>query len=153
MYKTIIKSVLVFSSMFFTLGVFAQPTVTIVNKFGQDLKFQITSSNGNKYAPEFSKEFVLSNNQSVSSVVNKAPADCASFPFNPSTYISVKPANAPSFPTYKPKPKAFFALGRQCANSELAEVSGYLSEVIAFSWKNGDHVVLIFCKAKDYPCQ
>ncbi len=149
--KIIIKSVFAFCIMFFSVVAFADilPSLTIINKFGENLNFQITSRNGNEYAPGFPVEFSLSNNGSIQSSIKKAPTDC----IGRSTYIKVLPSVENALP-----PEAFFATGIECPYNagplhNVVAVSGYVSRDIAYSWKNGKHPVLTLCQAKDYPCQ
>ena len=116
----------------------------LVNHLGVTLDFTITI--GQPFAPGFPVNFSLDDGQSISTEILKSGKECVSpSGTNPMTYIQTHGHILNS-------QNAFFATGLICNHENLVAVSGFMSHDMAYSWKNGEHVRVIFCKISDYPC-
>jgi hypothetical protein len=118
-------------------------TLEITNHLGVQLNYRITQ--GQQYLPHFSTAFSLTDGQSVSTEVLKSDRECETSPTsNPSAYIAVNDdAN---------QAMAFFGTGLVCQHENWVEVSGFMDRGMAYSWSDGEHAQLVFCKISDYPC-
>ena len=116
----------------------------LVNHLGVTLDFKITI--GQQFVPGFPSDFSLNDGESKSTEVLKSGKECSSAPYtNPVTYIQTHNPDENS-------QNAFFATGLICNHENMVEVSGFISHDMAYSWKNGEHVRVIFCKRTEYPC-
>ena len=119
-------------------------TLEISNHLGSKLNFNITK--GEQFIPNLSTAFSIEDGQSVSTEVLKSGRECDTTPqSNPSAYITVNDDLHQAV--------AFFGAGLVCNHDNLVEVSGFMDRGMAYSWADGEHAKLVFCKISDYPCQ
>lgn len=128
--------------LFYAQTGFADSRLTLINHYGSALKFTVKNDT---YAPLFPVHFTLEKGGEITSPVLTSPDDCNNPGFNSaSIFMRADDKLNNAF--------VFFSAGRDCLKKKQVDISGYQDNKIAYSWHEGKHGKIVFCKPQNYPC-